>query len=55
MSQESMTDTQMRTLFQGAIKLQRDLIADSQRRIEHYEWALAEMDKQENVIEVANG
>ena len=41
----------MRELFNGAIKLQEELIADSQRRIEHYRWALAEMDRENNIVE----
>ena len=39
---------QMREMFLGAIKLQEELIADSHRRIEHYNWALSEMTKQED-------
>ncbi len=38
----------MRQMFLGAIKLQEELIADSHRRIEHYNWALSEMAKQED-------
>lgn len=40
-------DTEMRFMFEGAIKLQEEIIADANRRIEHYRWALAEMDKAE--------
>jgi len=36
----------MRLLFEGAIKLQQELIADSQRRIDHYNWAISEMARQ---------
>lgn len=43
---------QMRKMFLGAIKIQEELIADSQRRIEHYQRALSEMARQENIIEV---
>ena len=47
----------MREMFLGAIKLQEELIADATRRIEHYQWALSEMSKQDDeankVIEVA--
>ncbi len=50
-----MTDNvEMRMLFEGAIKLQQDIIADANRRIEHYRWALAEMDRQENIINLAD-
>ncbi len=48
-----MTDNvEMRALFEGAIKLQEEIIADSNRRIEHYRWAMAEMDKQDKIIEL---
>lgn len=40
-----------RKLFNGAIEIQRGIIADAERTIEHYERALEEMDKQENIVE----
>lgn len=41
----------IRDMFNRAIELQEELIADANRRIEHYRWALEEMDKQDNVID----
>jgi hypothetical protein len=38
----------MRLLFEGAIRLQEEIIADAKRRIEHYQWAISEMAKQDD-------
>lgn len=40
----------MRILFEGAIKIQLDIIADANRRIDHYRWALDEMDRENGII-----
>lgn len=42
----------MRQMFKGAIDIQRELIADANRRIEHYEWALRQMDVEDGVVEI---
>lgn len=42
----------MRRMFRGAIDIQREIIADANRRIDHYEWALRQMDAENNVVEI---
>lgn len=42
----------MRILFEKAITLQEELKADAQRRIDHYKWALNEIDKENNIVTV---
>lgn len=51
MTCENTTPYDMRELFLKAIELQRSNIDDAERRITHYQWALAEMDKENNIIE----
>lgn len=41
----------MRSLFLKAIELQKENIADAERRIAHYQWALDEMDKENKIVE----
>ncbi len=51
--EEEVTEAQkMRFLFNKAIQLQEEIIADSQRRIEHYRWALDEMDRENNIVDL---
>ena len=51
MSQPEISAEEMRSLFKKSIELQRGIIADAEQHIERYEWALAEMDKENNIIE----